>query len=182
MENNEKMLTSDCSFQGVKPIMVDLPYPQIQVAQKNREYAEILSNDYAGAVSELSAIAQYVNHENRMVCERCQLAKTIIGIAMAEMIHLQMLAELIFLLGGTIDFAVKMRNGQRRMWTPQHLKLSLNVKEMVIADIEAEMNAVNQYQAHMKMINDRYINAVLARIIQDEEYHIMILQSLLKEL
>ena len=53
---------------------------------------------------------------------------------------------------------------------------------MLMADIEAEKATINQYQIHMKMINDSYINAVLARIIKDEEYHIMLLQTLIKEL
>lgn len=30
------------------------------------------------------------------------------------------------------------------------------------------------------MMDDNYVNAVLSRIIKDEEYHIMILQNLLK--
>lgn len=47
-----------------------------------------------------------------------------------------------------------------------------------MADIEAEREAINQYKMHIKMINDDCVNAVLARIIKDEEYHIMILQSL----
>ena len=50
---------------------------------------------------------------------------------------------------------------------------------MVIADIEAEKAAINQYRAHMKMIQDQGVNDVLMRIIKDEEYHIMILQSLI---
>lgn len=179
MEENEKMLISTCDFSGVKPIIMDLPYPQIRVAEKNREYADFLSNDYAGPVSELSAITQYINNENRMASEQCPLAKTVLGIAMAEMLHLQMLGGLIFLLGGSIDFTARMRDGQRRMWTPQYLKLSMNPKEMLTADIEAEKNAINQYRRHRKMIADQYVGAVPARIIQDEEYHIMILQSLL---
>ena len=46
-----------------------------------------------------------------------------------------------------------------------------------MADIEAEKAAINQYRMHIKMINDGGINAVLARIIKDEEYHIMMLQT-----
>lgn len=181
MENSGNVLSCNCSFAGVRPIIVDLPYPEIQAAEGNRDYANLLSNDYAGAVSELSAITQYVNHETRMACERCSMAKTMIGIAMAEMMHLQMLGELIFLLGGNVDFAAKMRNGQSRMWTPQYLNFSSGLREMLIADIESEKKAVNQYRAHRKMIGDRHVGAVLARIIQDEEYHILILQSLLRE-
>lgn len=181
MEGKEKPLINDCSFINVKPIMVDLPYPQIRVREENQVYANLLSVDYCGSVSEMSAITQYINNENRLSCEKCPIAKTILGIAMAEMIHLQKLGELIFLLGGTIDFTAKMHNGRRRMWTPEYLAIPENLKNMLLADIEAETAAINQYKMHMKMINDDFINAVLARIIKDEEYHIMLLQTLIKE-
>ena len=53
---------------------------------------------------------------------------------------------------------------------------------MLLADIESEKAAIYQYRMHMRMIKDNYINAVLARIIKDEEYHIMMLQMLVKEM
>ncbi len=34
---------------------------------------------------------------------------------------------------------------------------------------------------HMKMIKDDCVNAVLERIVKDEEYHIMLLRMLLEE-
>ncbi len=182
MCENENILTDVCSFRDVQPIMMDLPYPAIRVREKNQEYANILSFDYCGSVSELSAITQYINNENRLSCGRCGLAKTILGIATAEMIHLQKLGQLIFLLGGTIDFCVRNRGGKRQLWTPQYLNIPENIRKMLLADIEAEKAAINQYRRHMSMIKDNYVNAVLARIIQDEEYHIMILQVLVKEL
>ena len=163
MEEKSKLLVNSCDFIGVKPVMADLPYPPIQVKEKNRIYANLLSIDYCGAVSEMTAITQYINNENRLSCERCPVARTILGIAMAEMIHLQKLAELIFLLGGSIDFVARHQDGRQRM-----------------ADIEAEKATINQYRMHMKMISDSCVNAVLARIIQDEEYHIMLLQMLRK--
>lgn len=52
---------------------------------------------------------------------------------------------------------------------------------MLIADIEAEKAAINQYKMHISMINDDCVNDVLARIMIDEEYHIMLLQAMLKE-
>ena len=54
-------------------------------------------------------------------------------------------------------------------------------KKMLLADIESK-KAIYQYRMHMRMIKDNYINAVLARIIKDEEYHIMMLQMLVKEM
>lgn len=181
MKEKENPLVNDCSLVNVKPIMVDLPYPPIMVKEENQVYANLLSVDYCGSVSEMSAITQYINNENRMSCEKCHLAKTILGIAMAEMIHLQKLGELIFLLGGNIDFTAKTQNGRRRMWTPEYLTIPENIKNMILADIEAETAAINQYKMHMRMIDDNCVNAVLSRIIKDEEYHIMLLQMLMKE-
>ena len=160
--------------------MADLPYPPIQVRGKNPAYANLLSIDYCGSVSELSAITQYINNENRLSCEKCPLARTLLGIAMAEMMHLQKLGELIVLLGGKIDFTAKFRDGRRKMWTPEYLTIPEQVKGMLLADIEAEKAAIAQYEAHMKMIKDDCVNAVLTRIIKDEEYHIMLLRAMIK--
>lgn len=181
MNENKKMTTASCSFAGIKPIMADLPYPPIAVCQKNQTYADLLSVDYCGAVSEMSAITQYINNENRLSCEKCSMAKTLLGIAMAEMMHLQKLGELIVLLGGNIDFTAKQNNGQRKMWTPKYLDIPNYAKQMLAADIEAEKAAVSQYRAHIRVIRDDHVNAVLERIIIDEEYHIMLLHCLLEE-
>lgn len=182
MENKGNTLVNDCNFIGIKPIMMDLPYPAIQVRGKNPSYANLLSIDYCGAVSEMSAITQYINNENRLSCEKCPVAKTLLGIAMAEMMHLQKLGELIVLLGGNINFVAKYRNGGAKVWTPEYLQIPENLKNMLLADIEAEKAAIAQYEAHIKMIKDDCVTAVLARIIRDEEYHIMLLRTMLQSL
>lgn len=101
---------------------------------------------------------------------------------MAEMIHLQKLGELIFLLGGDIDFVAKYRNGNHKMWTPESVTIADSLMKIMLTGIESEKAAINQYRMHIKMINDSYVNAVLERIIKDEEYHIMLLRSVAKEL
>ena len=53
---------------------------------------------------------------------------------------------------------------------------------MIQAGITSEKEAIDQYQMHIKMIQDDCVTAVLARIIKDEEYHIMLLRGLLEEL
>lgn len=113
------------------------------------------------------------------VKQMCPLAKTILGIAMAEMIHLQTLGELIYLLGESVDFVARQPGGKQKMWTPAYLTIPQDVKKMIWADIDAEKAAINQYKAHINMMRDDFVNAVLMRIIKDEEYHIMMLQALL---
>lgn len=179
MEEKKTTISNSCSFAGIRPTMADLPYPQIRVECQNLAYANLLSNDYCGAVSEMSAITQYINNENRLSAMQCPLAKTLLGIAMAEMMHLQKLGEMIVLLGGQIDFTAVQQNGRKRMWTPEYLNIPTQAKQMLMADIEAEKAAISQYRMHMKMIKDSCVNAVLIRIIQDEEYHIMILRALI---
>ena len=182
MEEKRSLFTNSCSFANVKPLMIEWPYPPIQVKERNLGYANLLSADYCGSVSELSAITQYINNENRISGEKCSMAKTILGIAMAEMMHLQKLGELIFLLGGKVDYTVKLQNGCTQMWTPKFLTIPENPRDMLIADIEAEKDAIRQYRAHIGMICDNDVNAVLARIIKDEEYHIILLQAMMDEL
>lgn len=165
----------------VKPIMMDLPYPVIQVKEKNQSYANLLSIDYCGAVSEMSAITQYIHNENRLLCNKSSFAGVILGIAMAEMVHLQKLSELIILLGGNIDFVAKHRDGRQMMWTPKYLNLQENTREILRAAIESEKSAIEQYRVHMKMINDEHVNVILTRIVKDEEYHIMMLRALMEE-
>lgn len=182
MEEKASPIVNTCSFAGIKPIMVDLPYPQIQVKERNQAYANLLSIDYCGSVSELSAITQYINNESCLSAKDCSLAKTVLGIAVAEMMHLQKLGELISLLGGTVDFIARQQNGRQKMWTPEYLTIPKNPQKMLLTDIEAEKGAVSQYRMHIQMINDECIKNILERIILDEEYHIMLLQILIKEL
>ena len=171
-----------CSFAGVRPAMADLPWPPIQVEKGNPGIAQLLKIDYCGAVSELTAITQYVNNEGRLSGNKCEMARTIIGIAMAEMMHLQKLGEMIYLLGGVVDFAARQRSGKKQLWTPAYLTIPESPKDMLVADIEAEKAAIAQYQMHMRMMDDDCVNVVLSRIIQDEEYHIMLLHTLWKEI
>lgn len=183
MEKNTRFATvNDCNMSGVRPVMTPLPYPPIQVKCRNRDYADLLSADYCGGVSELSAITQYINNENRLSCEHCALAKILLGIAMAEMMHLQKLGELIYLLGGKVDFEARQPGAKGKLWTPACLDIPEKAEEMLRADIEAEKAAIGQYKKHIGMIDDYFVNTTLARIIEDEEYHIMLLQDFLKGL
>ncbi len=86
------------------------------------------------------------------------------------------------LLGGNVNYTAKHRNGAKRMWTPEYLTLPENAAKMIQAGITSEKEAIDQYQMHIKMIQDDCVTAVLARIIKDEEYHIMLLRGLLEEL
>lgn len=178
MEACGKTLQNDCNLSGVSPLILPFSYPPVKVQEPNQFYANLLTVDYCGSVSELTAITQYIHGESCLCAAQCPEARTMIGIAMAEMMHLQKLGELIMLLGGSIDYSIPTRNGKSQLWTPGYVDFAGNLPGIIQANIEAEKAAINQYEQHMKMIEDNCVNAVLGRIVQDEEYHIMLLQMI----
>ena len=182
MEGNEKKIVSGCDFSGIKPAVMDLSYPPIQVQERNQNYADLISVSYCGAVSEVSAVMQYINNESRMFNKKCAMGRTLLGMAMAEMMHMQMLGELICLLGGNVCYTARQPGGRQWMWSPQCLNLPEKFGDMLQADLQSEQATIEQYNMHIRMIGDAYVNAVLNRIIQDEQYHIMMLRSLMDTL
>ena len=182
MENSVKTIMSNCELSGVKPAVMALPYPPVQVQERNQNYADLISVSYCGTISELSATLQYINNESRMINKRCPMGKTILGMAMAEMMHMQILAELMSLLGGNVCYTAIQPGGQQRMWSPQCLTLPEKIDEMLQADLEREIATIEQYNMHIRMIRDDYVNAVLGRIVQDEQYHIMLIRSMMDTL
>ncbi len=177
--NCEEKLASGCDFSGIKPAVMDLPYPPLQVRERNKNYAELIGISYCGMVSELSACLQYINNESRMVNRGCAMGRTLLGMAVAEMQHMQMLAGLIDLLGGNVCYTTGQAGGQTWMWSPQCLTLPEEPSEMLRADLDREIAVIDQYQSHMRLIGDDYVTAVLGRIVQDEQYHIMLLRSMM---
>lgn len=178
-ENREEKLTCSCDFSGIKPAVMALPYPPIRVRERNQDYADLIGVSYCGAISELSACLQYINNESRMVSQGCAMGKTLLGMAIAEMTHMQMLAALIDLLGGSVCFTTRQAGGQPWLWSPQCLTLPEKPGEMLQADLEREIAVIDQYNMQIRRIGDDYVNAVLARIIQDEQYHVMLLRSMM---
>lgn len=177
MDGMEQILQNDCSYSGLTPLNLPLPYPPAKVREQNQFYANLLTLDYCGSVSELTATMQYIHGESCLCGHQCTVAKTIVGMAAAEMVHLQKLGEMILLLGGNINFSIKTRTGTQ-MWTPEYTNLAKDKAKILTANLEAERAAIEQYQQHIGMIEDEYVNAVLKRIIQDEEYHIFLLEML----
>lgn len=179
MANNQEPLVCSCNFTGIKPAVMDLPYPPVRVRERNREYADLIGVSYCGMVSEMSAVMQYINNESRIAGSSCAAGRLLLGMAIAEMTHLQILGTLIGLLGGDVCYAAKQPGKQPRFWSPQCLTLPGKFEEMLHADLESEIAAIDQYNMQIRMIRDDYVNTVLGRIVQDEQYHIMLLRSMM---
>jgi bacterioferritin len=76
-----------------------MPFPPVKVEKSNLEYANLLLDVFASSAdSELQAITQYIYHSKTISNDT--ISKALMCIALVEMHHLDVLSELITLLGG----------------------------------------------------------------------------------
>ena len=157
---------------------LDIPYPPIQVDVKNLYYASLLTNDYAGVISEMSAVTVYVFQS--LITSNKNIADTIRCISRVEMRHLGFIGELIELLGGKPRYAVQ-SGCKSSFWNAQFISYEANPKYFLKENIASEKAAINNYSIRINQINDKSVQAVLGRIILDEENRIRIFNALIDE-
>lgn len=157
--------------------IIDLPYPEPEAERQNIEYANILLKDYAGPVSEFTAVSLYSYQHFVSEGDFYDYAELIGGVSMAEMKHLELLGETIKLLGIKPAFIDSVYpNG--RLWSARYVNFISSIREMLLEDIKAETQAIENYKRHIFMISDKHIRKLLERIILDEQYHLKLFKEM----
>jgi bacterioferritin len=126
----------------------------------------MLKEDYAGAVSEMTAVSQYV-YQNILSTDNESFANAILQIGIVEMSHLDMLGDAILALGGNPTFG----NGSI-FWQGKLVNYARTLPVMLRADIEAETQAIANYTRHSAKTTNASVRALLLRIIKDEQLHL----------
>lgn len=150
------------------------PYPEVKVMGPNAYYATLLKEDYTGLVSEFTAISQYIYHSFMIETIDKEISKMLQCIAIVEMHHLKILAELITLLGGNPIYY-----SQNSFWNGTYVDYGCNLLEQLKSDLEAEYEAIYNYRQHIELIKDPYIQTILKRIVEDEEMHVQLFKSMI---
>lgn len=153
-------------------IMLNEDNLEIKVERPNYYYARLLLEDYAGQVSELTALTQYFNHEGILFKKYPQVSKVLNEIGLKEVSHLNILSKLIHLLGINPKYRVIREDNFRVWWSPTYIDYEENLLEIIKANIQGEKDAIRQYEYHLSLINDKYIKELLKQIILDEKGHI----------
>lgn len=122
---------------------------------EKEKIVELLNKDIQ---DEHGAIIQYLSHayamgEGEMSCE-------IEAVAREEMRHLDWLAETVVELGGVPS----LKRGTMRMG-------GASVPDWMGNDVQLEQGAIDQYQEHIRMIDNIKIKRLLQRILADEQAH-----------
>lgn len=154
------------------------PYPSIEVGEKNKCYAKLLLEDYAGSGSEMTAIATYVFNHIVSDSKSNLIATAFKKVSMVEMMHLELLGEVILQLGMLPKF-LAFEPYKPTYWTGENVYASCQLKTMLSEAINAEVAAIKQYRQHIKQIDDYGIQVLLERIILDEQLHIQLFKKLL---
>lgn len=90
-------------------LQVDLPYPSTTDFMRDECSVRIISPAYAGGASEMTAILQYIYHAVHFDCAgNKKFARILRDIAITEMHHLDMLAEM-FCAMGVSRFTARVR-------------------------------------------------------------------------
>lgn len=152
------------------------PYPEIQVARPNFYFATLLLEDYAGAVSEMTAINQYFYHYLSMEEKYEDLAELEECISIIEMHHLELLGKTIRQLGVAPEYRTLTHN-QPVYWNASYVYYGQHLCDQLAADIAAEKMAIQTYRQHQQLISDPSIQQLLERIIMDEQHHLQLFTS-----
>ena len=159
----------------------DKPYPIPRVEAKNQYYAKLLLEDYAGCTSEDTAIHLYLYQSLILREQNEELSKVLEEISKVEMYHLKLLGETIGALGVKPIFGSP-RDEWFIPWNASCVEYTIDLNEMLLADIAREEGAIKKYREHIEAIDDEFIKALLERIIEDELVHLNIFYYFLQNL
>lgn len=157
------------------------PYPKVEVLCPNEEYAKLLLEDYAGCTSEDTAIHLYLYQSLILREQNEELSKILEEISKVEMHHLKLLGETIRALGVKPVFGSS-HDEWLIPWNASCVEYTIDLNEMLIADIAREEGAIKKYREHIASIDDEFIKALLERIIEDELVHLNIFYYFLQNL
>ena len=158
---------------------LQLPYPPIRTDGKNLYYASLLTNDYAGVVSEMSTSLVYMFQH--FVTAKQKISDTLKCIAQVEMRHFGLIGELIGAYGGNPRYSVQ-SGSKSNFWNAQNIGYETNPKLFLKENIVNEKASIVNYNIRMNQINDKHVHVLLERIILDEQNHIKVFNTLLEGL
>lgn len=157
------------------------PYPEIRVARQNPAYARLLLEDYAGMISETSAIMQYNYHHIVLEEQYSEVADLLGCVSLVEMHHQEMLAETIMMLGIDPRYRVFSYTNEEKYWDASYIFYGNDLCDRIAMDIGSEWAAITNYRVHQHMIDDPYIKELLERIILDELHHITLFNQVIQK-
>ena len=162
-----------------KPLIVDQPYPSLDALTCDPYSVRIISPAYATSSGELNAIMQYIYHSVNFSCredeKRAELLKSI---AIAEMIHLDLLAEALIKMGAAPVYTSQ-PPAQYNFYSTKFVAYSRTLRNMIEDDIMGEKYTIYTYERMLTRLKNDLLKRLVCRIIEDERLHLEVLEQTL---
>lgn len=157
------------------------PYPNIRCEGENPRYAAAMLANLGSCNSEMTAVSFYFYVS--ILTRDCfpDYSECFRRIGMVEMRHMDMLGQLALLLG-TDPRLWAMDKETLKYWSPSCVLYPTSLPAIVKATLAGEKEAIKQYREQCSWIQDRFVLAVIRRILKDEELHASILEGILEEM
>ena len=162
----------------MKPLICDLPYPSVDTLTKDVRSGNIISFAYATLRGEITATLQYTYHHFYFDQSKPEYADMLMRIAVAEMKHIDILGSAMLKLGVSPKF-VQCPN-TKEYYNTSLVSQATTPQKMLMDDIQGEMNAIADYQKMLFVLKNEQVEAIIQRIILDEQLHLETLKKMLE--
>lgn len=169
-------------FEEAKKILDEVakvPYPKLNILEKDLEFANRLYNDFSGKVSEMTAIMQYI-YQQICLKENKEVSKVLLEIAEVEMRHFEIIGSMIKSLGRQPYYIYDKRC---QAWDSTNICYQIeDVISAMYMNIDGENMAIAAYTKDKDCTHNESMKAMFDRIIMDERSHIVIFNLIIKYL
>jgi bacterioferritin len=165
-----------------KPLIVDAPYPDPQELSHDAYTIKIISPAYATSSGELNAILQYIYHSFNFSSKgKEEIATTIESIAIAEMLHLELLGKSILALGAQPIYSAQ-PPATFNFYSAKYANYGCTLRSMIEDDIMAEKQAICTYERMLTRLKNQLAYDIIARILEDEKLHLTAFRGILADI
>ena len=163
---------------------VSLPYPESRPCRQDLRMARRLFPMYTGCAGELAAISGYLYAALRTEENTPELGRIFDDLARTEMHHFRILGRLIRDLGADPFIRARIDGSQLPLELQEgccdgRLR-SRNTRILLEQSLHSEQTAADNYRFLCTQTDDEAVRAQLHRIMQDEEKHVQLFESMLK--
>lgn len=165
-----------------KPLTLQEEFPTTEGLSPDAYSLAVISPAYASPTGELNAILQYFYHyfnfDKRGYKE---YARDLESIAIAEMLHLELLGKTIMALGAQPVYCQNPPTAYN-FYSAKYVTYSRNLVNMIEDDIISERRAIAQYTKMLSRLKNERVKGIVSRILEDEKLHLDKLNEILRGL
>lgn len=163
-----------------KPLTIQAEFPTTEGLCPDSYSLAVISPAYASPTGELNAVLQYFYHYFNFDKQGLKdYAADLESIAIAEMLHLELLGKTIMALGAQPIYCQNPPTAFN-FYSAKYVTYSRNLVNMIEDDILGERRAIALYTKMLTRLINEQVKGIISRILEDEKLHLEKLQSILK--